>query len=192
MLGVYISFAWLSSPSHSGGRANRCSIGLHSQRGVDNQPYGQHALSHCRRHFSGTSTLSFRGLGLALRVPSDPTGLGLPTVNSFSLAAETSNSNQSPIFAIVIYALLFGGMYFIFLRPRNRRMKEARALAANLAVGDEVVLNSGIYGFVSDIDGDVLWLDIADGHQQERIEIRVTRGAVARKVTPTGDDASKQ
>ncbi len=113
-------------------------------------------------------------------------------MNAFSLAAESSSSNQSPVFAIVIYALLFGGMYFIFLRPRNRRMKEARALAANLAVGDEVVLNSGIFGFVSDIDGDVLWLDIADGHQQERIEIRVTRGAVARKVAPTGDDTAKQ
>ena len=76
-------------------------------------------------------------------------------------------------------------MYFVFLRPRNRRMKEARALAASLAVGDEVVLNSGIYGFVSDIDGDIVWLDIADGHGSERIEIRVSRGAIARKVTAT-------
>ena len=90
-----------------------------------------------------------------------------------------------------MYALLFGGMYFVFLRPRNRRLKEARALNASLAVGDEVVLNSGIYGFVSDIDGDIVWLDIADGHGQERIEIRVTRGSVARKVTPPADDTKK-
>lgn len=90
-----------------------------------------------------------------------------------------------------MYALLFGGMYFVFLRPRNRRLKEARALASSLAVGDEVVLNSGIYGFVSDIDGDIVWLDIADGHGQERIEIRVTRGAVARKAAPAADDTAK-
>ena len=92
-----------------------------------------------------------------------------------------------------MYALLFGGMYFVFLRPRNRRLKEARTLASSLTVGDEVVLNSGIYGFVTDIDGDVVWLDIADGHGQERIEIRVTRGAVARKAAPaaTTDDSAK-
>lgn len=111
-------------------------------------------------------------------------------MNAFSLIADSHTNNTSPIVAIGIYAVLFGGMYFVFLRPRNRRLKEARALAANLAVGDEVVLNSGIYGFVSDIDGDVVWLDIADGHAAERIEIRVTRAAVARKVTPTGDDAA--
>ena len=36
-----------------------------------------------------------------------------------------------------------------------------------------------------------LWLDIADGHGQERIEIRVTRGAVARKAAPAADDTAK-
>lgn len=107
------------------------------------------------------------------------------------IAAESSSNSSSPVVAIVVYALLFGGMYFVFLRPRNRRLKEARALNASLSVGDEVVLNSGIYGFVSDIDGDIVWLDIADGHAQERIEIRVTRGAVARKATPAADDSKK-
>ena len=106
-------------------------------------------------------------------------------------AAETSSNGGSPVIAIVVYALLFGGMYFVFLRPRNRRLKEARALASSLAVGDEVVLNSGIYGFVTDIDGDIVWLDIADGHGQERIEIRVTRGAVARKAAPVADGTAK-
>ena len=47
-----------------------------------------------------------------------------------------------------------------------------------------MVLNSGIYGFVTSIENDVLWLDIADGHGDERIEVRVSRGAVARKVPP--------
>lgn len=107
------------------------------------------------------------------------------------IAAESSSNSGSPVVAIVVYALLFGGMYFVFLRPRNRRLKEARALSSSLAVGDEVVLNSGIYGFVTDIDGDIVWLDIADGHGQERIEIRVTRGAVARKAAPAADDTAK-
>lgn len=106
------------------------------------------------------------------------------------LAAE----NQSPIGIIVVYAVLFAGMYFVLIRPRSRRAKAAAALVASTAVGDEVVLNSGIYGFVSAVEDDVLWIDIADGHGAERIEIRVARSAVARKIVQSGeaDSTAKQ
>ena len=87
-----------------------------------------------------------------------------------------------------MYAVLFGGMYFVFIRPRQRRAKEAAALLASIEVGDEVVLTSGIYGFVSAVEDDVLWIDIADGHGSERIEVRVTRNAVARKI-PIANEA---
>ena len=106
------------------------------------------------------------------------------------LAAE----NQSPIGIIVVYAVLFAGMYFVLIRPRSRRAKAAAALVASTSVGDEVVLNSGIYGFVSAVEDDVLWIDIADGHGAERIEIRVARNAIARKIVQSGeaDNTAKQ
>lgn len=102
--------------------------------------------------------------------------------------------NQSPIGIIVVYAVLFAGMYFVLIRPRSRRAKAAAALVASTSVGDEVVLNSGIYGFVSAVEDDVLWIDIADGHGAERIEIRVARNAIARKIVQSGeaDSAAKQ
>jgi len=102
--------------------------------------------------------------------------------------------NQSPIGIIVVYAVLFAGMYFVLIRPRSRRAKAAAALVASTEVGDEVVLNSGIYGFVSAVEDDVLWIDIADGHGAERIEIRVARSAVARKIVQSGeaDSTAKQ
>ena len=100
------------------------------------------------------------------------------------LAAETTQTNSgSPWFTLIFFGAIFGAMYFLLLRPQRRRLKESQALQAGLAEGDEVVLNSGIFGFVSAVEGDVIWLDIADGHGEERIEVRVSRGAVARKVT---------
>ncbi len=113
-------------------------------------------------------------------------------MNTILLAAE-SNSN-SPVGIIVVYAVLFAGMYFVVIRPRSRRNKAAAALVASTAVGDEVVLTSGIYGFVSAIEDDILWVDIADGHGAERIEVRVSRSAVARKIESAGeaDGAAKQ
>ena len=80
-------------------------------------------------------------------------------------------------------------MYFLLLRPQRRRLKEGQALQSSIAVDDEIILNSGIYGFVTAIEGDVLWVDIADGHASERIEIRVSRTSVARKA-PAAEAAS--
>lgn len=105
-----------------------------------------------------------------------------------ALLAETTTpttNGGSAIVQVLFFGAIFAGMYFLLLRPQRKRMKETAALQSGLAVDDEVVLNSGIYGFVTAIEGDVLWLDIADGHGTERIEIRVSRGAVARKVVAT-------
>ncbi|MFM8794173.1 MAG: preprotein translocase subunit YajC, partial [Acidimicrobiales bacterium] len=93
-----------------------------------------------------------------------------------------TTNGGSAVVQVLFFGAIFAGMYFLLLRPQRKRMKETAALQSGIAVDDEVVLNSGIYGFVTAIEGDVLWLDIADGHGTERIEIRVSRGAVARKV----------
>ena len=107
------------------------------------------------------------------------------------LLSETTSSKNSgnPLFTLVFFGAIFAAMYFLLLRPQRRRLKEGQALQSSIAVDDEIILNSGIYGFVTAIEGDVLWVDIADGHASERIEIRVTRGSVARKA-PAADAAS--
>ena len=104
-----------------------------------------------------------------------------------TLAAETTSSTSSggsAVFQLVFFGAIFAGMYFLLLRPQRKRMKETQSLQSSLAVDDEVVLNSGIYGFITMIEGDIVWLDIADGHGTERIEIRVSRGPVVRKTQP--------
>ena len=107
------------------------------------------------------------------------------------LLSETTSSNDSgnPLFTLVFFGAIFAAMYFLLLRPQRRRLKEGQALQSSIAVDDEIILNSGIYGFVTAIEGDVLWVDIADGHASERIEIRVSRSSVGRKA-PAAQAAS--
>jgi preprotein translocase subunit YajC len=114
-------------------------------------------------------------------------GLGSGTVIT-SLIAESSSSsdNGSPLFTLVFFGAIFAAMYFLLLRPQRRRLKESQALQSSLAVNDEIVLTSGIYGFITLIEDDIVWVDIADGHGTEKIEVRVSRGSVARKVPPAG------
>ncbi len=78
-------------------------------------------------------------------------------------------------------------MYAVLILPQQRRNKEHKALLASLEVGDEVLMSSGTYGFVAAIDGEVLWLEVA-----ENVELKVSRSSVANKVvlkdTETADD----
>jgi preprotein translocase subunit YajC len=146
----------------------------------------------CQKCVSPSRTELFRGLGPQFWIFGASSsgsvalsGLGFATVNAILLAAESSSN--SPVGIIVVYAVLFAGMYFVIIRPRSRRNKQAAALVASTAVGDEVILTSGIYGYVSAIEDDILWVDIADGHAAERIEVRVSRTAVAKKIVAAGE-----
>ena len=87
---------------------------------------------------------------------------------------------------IPLYGMIFGAMYFLLFRPQRKRQKETRSLQSTLQEGDEVILASGIYGFISAIEDGYVWLDIA-----EKVEIRVARSAIATKVSvPSSNDQS--
>lgn len=100
----------------------------------------------------------------------------------FSILGATSSNSGSSIFSLLPLVFIFVAMYFLLLKPQRKRQKESRSLQNTLAEGDEVILNSGIYGFVSSVEDDYLWLDIAEHSPGKSIEIRVARSAVARLV----------
>lgn len=76
-------------------------------------------------------------------------------------------------------------MYAVLILPQQRRAREHKALLASLEIGDEVLTSSGVYGFIADLDSDVLWLEVADG-----VELKLSRSSVANKVVlkDTEDD----
>jgi preprotein translocase subunit YajC len=79
---------------------------------------------------------------------------------------------------LLLPILLAVGMYFLLIRPQQRRMKDQQTLQRSVGPGDTVVTSSGIYGTVTEIEDDeTLLLEISEG-----IDIRIARGAVVRKV----------
>ncbi len=52
-------------------------------------------------------------------------------------------------------------MYFLMIRPNQRKAKEAKEMLDNLKKGDEVVTAGGIYAKVHKVDELTLKLDIA-------------------------------
>ena len=103
-------------------------------------------------------------------------------------AEETTTSSGGGLLGLLPLVLIFAVMYFLLLRPQRKRQKETTALQSAIAVGDEIVLNSGNIGFVSGIEDDWLWLDVAPVPGSGKgIEIRVAKGNVARKLGPKSE-----
>jgi preprotein translocase subunit YajC len=59
--------------------------------------------------------------------------------------------------------LLFGAMYFLFIRPNKRRRQQIEEMQRSIGPGDEVLTLGGLYGIVSEIDDDRVVLEVSPG-----------------------------
>jgi preprotein translocase subunit YajC len=84
-------------------------------------------------------------------------------------------STLATFLPLIGIALLF---WFLFVRPAQRRQREMGSMQRAVAVGDEIMLTSGIFGTVTALDDDRISLEVADG-----VTVRVIRAAIG-QVTP--------
>jgi len=82
-----------------------------------------------------------------------------------------------PLVGIVLLFWLF------IIRPQSRRQKELRSMQSSLSVDDEVILTSGVYATVREIEDDHVKVEIAEG-----VVIKVARGAVGNKIHQDVDE----
>ena len=77
--------------------------------------------------------------------------------------------------------LIFGIMYFLLIRPQQKKLKDHQAMVAALRRGDQVVTQGGIIGKVSKVkdDGEIE-LEIA-----ENVKVRVVRSTIATVLSKT-------
>ncbi|MEZ5830421.1 MAG: preprotein translocase subunit YajC [Dongiaceae bacterium] len=88
------------------------------------------------------------------------------------------------------FILIFVVMWFLLIRPQQKKAKDHRAMVAALKRGDRVVTTGGIYGQVSHVADDHLMVEIADG-----VKIKVVRDAISAvpgKPEPVKKEDSKQ
>ena len=78
-------------------------------------------------------------------------GAAADTAQSTGGGLFGSFGTQHPVMLIVIYcAVFFVIMYFISIRPTQKREKKLAEMRNAIAVGDSVITNSGFYGTVVD------------------------------------------
>ena len=74
----------------------------------------------------------------------------------------------------LILILMLGALYYLLLRPQQKREKARRELVRALQPGDEVVSNAGIHGVIAEVEDTVVWLEVAP-----EVELKVSRDAIS-------------
>ena len=92
----------------------------------------------------------------------------------YALATQSAGANWALL--IVVYAVIFGGFYFIFMRPQKKEQKRVQAMIADMEVGDTVLTTSGFYGVIIDISDDDI---IVEFGSNKNCRIPMQKGAVA-------------
>lgn len=78
------------------------------------------------------------------------------------------------LFSIMPFLLIFVIMYFLVIRPQQRRVKAHKEMIAGLRRGDTVVTAGGLIGKVTKVvDDSEIEVQIADN-----VKVRVARGMV--------------
>ncbi|MBP67022.1 MAG: preprotein translocase subunit YajC [Acidimicrobiaceae bacterium] len=84
--------------------------------------------------------------------------------------------------------LIFGLMYFLMIRPQQKKARAQRNLVASIQVGDEVLLHSGLFGVINEVEDDIIWLEVA-----ENIELKLLRSSVERRFNePVIEEAQEE
>lgn len=73
-----------------------------------------------------------------------------------------------------MFAILGVMFYFLLIRPQRKQRKDQDNLLKNIKTGDKILMNSGIYGIVTNVKEKTLMVKIADNVKVEVIKSAVT------------------
>ena len=88
---------------------------------------------------------------------------------------------MSQIQQFIPLILIFAIMYFLLIRPQQKKAKEHTNMVSNLRRGDNIITQGGIIGKVAKVkeDGEIE-VEIADG-----VKVRVIKSTVATVISKT-------
>jgi len=88
---------------------------------------------------------------------------------------------------IVPFALVFGIMYFLVIRPQSKKQKEQESFLTSLKTGDQVVTQGGLFGKVTGVRDNVITLEISD-----RVRVKVLRSMILSRQESAPSEGSSE
>jgi len=89
-------------------------------------------------------------------------------------AMQGAPQQPSALGMLMPFAMMFGVIYFLIIRPQQKKMREQQEVLKTIKIGDEILTNSGIFGTVTGVTDQVLTVEIA-----EKVRVKMLRSQVA-------------
>jgi preprotein translocase subunit YajC len=93
---------------------------------------------------------------------------------AFAQAAPQGGGSAGFLISMLPFIMIFVIMYFLIIRPQQKRLKEHRDMVAGVRRGDTVVTAGGIVGKVVRAEDDELQVEIAEG-----VKVKIVRGTIS-------------
>ena len=92
----------------------------------------------------------------------------------YPVLAQAAPGGGNAIVQLIPFLLIFLVMYFLIIRPQQKKMKEHQDMVASLRRGDSIVTSGGILGKVTKVIDDAeVEVEISDG-----VKIKMLRSAI--------------
>jgi preprotein translocase subunit YajC len=88
---------------------------------------------------------------------------------------------------LIIMALMLGVMYVLMIRPQRQRQAQQQSMIDNAGVGDDVLTTGGIYGTITQIEGDDVVVELAPS-----LTVHMTRRGIAAVLPPEEDEENHE
>lgn len=82
--------------------------------------------------------------------------------------------------------LMFVVVYFLMLRPQQKRQKAEKEFERNLKVGDRIITKSGIHGKVSELADDTVVIETMAG------KLKLERSAISNELSQKVNAPAKE
>ncbi|MBN9581681.1 MAG: preprotein translocase subunit YajC [Afipia sp.] len=92
-----------------------------------------------------------------------------------AFAQAAGSDTNGMLMSLLPFALIFVIMYFLILKPQQKKLKDHQELVKNVRRGDTVVTNGGLVGKVTKVvDDDQIEVEIADGVKIRQMRQMIT------------------
>ncbi len=82
------------------------------------------------------------------------------------------------------YVVLFGGLWWFMMRPQKKEQKRIQAMLASMEVGDTALTTSGFYGVIIDITDDDVIVEFGNN---KNCRIPMQKAAIAQIEKPNAE-----
>ncbi|MEO1001045.1 MAG: preprotein translocase subunit YajC [Pseudomonadota bacterium] len=99
---------------------------------------------------------------------------------AYAQAAGAAGGGLGGIGSFIPIILIFVIMYFLMIRPQQKRVREHKAMVEGLRRGDQVVTQGGLIGKITKVKDDEVEVELAEGTR-----VRVVRQTIASVTSKT-------